>query len=208
MTLPPGRARLATRPAPTGSPTFVITMGMVVVTLLAANVAGVPLTTIRSTLSRTNSAASSGRRSFFCSANRYSMVMFFLSFHPSLLSSCRNASKRTAILEAVLLSRKPMRKIFPACCASAEKQSAKSMAQRLRTVLVFFMGFSLPRSTPHSTLDFAPSHLITLSALASTFGGIVRPICLAALRLMMNSNFVGCSTGRSAGLAPLRILST
>ena len=25
---------------------------------------------------------------------------------------------------------------------------------------------------------------------------------------MMNSNFFGCSTGRSAGLAPLRILST
>jgi hypothetical protein len=52
------------------------------------------------------------------------------------------------------------------------------------------------------------SHLITLSALTSTFGGIVRPICFAVLRLMMNSNFVGCSTGRSAGLAPLRILST
>src|SRR5262245_47300269 len=28
------------------------------------------------------------------------------------------------------------------------------------------------------------SHLITLSALASTFGGIVRPICFAVLRLM------------------------
>jgi len=40
-------------------------------------------------------------------------------------------------------------------------------------------------------------HLITLSALASTFGGIVRPISLAAFRLIMNSNFVGCSTGRS-----------
>ena len=26
-------------------------------------------------------------------------------------------------------SRKPMRKIFPVCCASAEQQSAKSMAQ-------------------------------------------------------------------------------
>ena len=51
-------------------------------------------------------------------------------------------------------------------------------------------------------------HLITLSALASTFGGIVRPICLAVFRLMISSNFVGCSTGRSAGLAPLRILST
>src|SRR5262249_7523205 len=55
----------------------------------------------------------------------------------------------------------------------------------------------------HSTL--APSHLITLSALASTFGGIVRPICLAALRLITNSNFVGCSTGSSAGVAPFRI---
>jgi hypothetical protein len=28
------------------------------------------------------------------------------------------------------------------------------------------------------------------------------------LRLMTSSNLVGCSTGRSAGLAPLRILST
>jgi hypothetical protein len=51
-------------------------------------------------------------------------------------------------------------------------------------------------------------HLITRFALAKTFGGIVKPICLAAFRLTMNSNFIGCSTGRSAGLAPLRILST
>ena len=67
MTLPPGRARLATRPAPTGSGTFVITMGMVVVAFFAANAAVVPATTIRSTLRRTKSAASSGRRSGFCS---------------------------------------------------------------------------------------------------------------------------------------------
>ena len=51
-------------------------------------------------------------------------------------------------------------------------------------------------------------HLISLFARASTSGGIVRPICFAVLRLITNSNFVGCSTGRSAGLAPLRILST
>ena len=31
---------------------------------------------------------------------------------------------------------------------------------------------------------------------------------LAALMLMTSSNFVGCSTGRSPGFAPLRILST
>src|SRR5262249_19396617 len=51
-------------------------------------------------------------------------------------------------------------------------------------------------------------HRITLSALAKTFGGTVNPICFAALRFMMNSNFVGCSTGRSAAFAPFRILST
>jgi len=35
---------------------------------------------------------------------------------------------------------------------------------------------------------------MTLSALASTFGGKVTPICLAVFRLMINSNFIGCST--------------
>src|SRR5215510_11572473 len=38
-------------------------------------------------------------------------------------------------------------------------------------------------------------HLMTLSALASTSGGIIRPICFAVLRLMTSSNFIGCSTG-------------
>jgi hypothetical protein len=40
---------------------------------------------------------------------------------------------------------------------------------------------------------------MTSSARASTERGIVRPICFAAFRLMMNSNFVGCSMGKSAG---------
>src|SRR6516225_9779966 len=61
----------------------------------------------------------------------------------------------------------------------------------------------------HSRLTpFAHGYLITRSALANTLGGIVRPICLAVLRLMMNSTFVACSTGSSAGFAPFRILST
>ena len=42
VTLPPGRARLATKPAPTGSAAVVITMGMVVVALFAANAGAVP----------------------------------------------------------------------------------------------------------------------------------------------------------------------
>ena len=42
----------------------------------------------------------------------------------------------------------------------------------------------------------------------SSEGGTVRPSALAVFMLITNSNFVGCSTGRSAGLVPLRILST
>ena len=49
---------------------------------------------------------------------------------------------------------------------------------------------------------------MTWSARSSTDCGIVRPSVLAVFRLMTNSNFVGCSTGRSAGLAPFKILST
>jgi hypothetical protein len=49
-------------------------------------------------------------------------------------------------------------------------------------------------------------HRITRSALAKIVGGMVKPICLAALRLMTSSNLFGRSTGKSPGFAPLRIL--
>src|SRR5258707_10508701 len=49
---------------------------------------------------------------------------------------------------------------------------------------------------------------ITSSARASSDGGTSRPSAFAALRLMTSSNLGGCSTGRLAGDAPFRILST
>ena len=48
---------------------------------------------------------------------------------------------------------------------------------------------------------------IISSACESSSGDRVRPSALAALRLITSSNLVGCSTGRSAGLAPFRILA-
>src|SRR5262249_30581188 len=48
----------------------------------------------------------------------------------------------------------------------------------------------------------------TSSARASTDAGTARPSALAVARLMTKSNLVGCSTGRSSGFAPRRILST
>jgi hypothetical protein len=61
---------------------------------------------------------------------------------------------------------------------------------------------------PPSINAVRKAYSITSSASATRFGGTVRPRLFAVLRLMTNSNLVGCSTGRSAGLAPRRILST
>jgi hypothetical protein len=52
------------------------------------------------------------------------------------------------------------------------------------------------------------SYSITSSARASSVCGTVRPSAFAVVRLITRSNLVGCSTGRSAGFAPRRILST
>src|SRR5438128_1106970 len=57
--------------------------------------------------------------------------------------------------------------------------------------------------------EIAPrDHSMTSSARASSVGGTSRPRAFAVLRLIANSYLVGCCTGRSAGLAPLRISST
>src|SRR5258705_3046276 len=52
------------------------------------------------------------------------------------------------------------------------------------------------------------NYSITSSAISNTRSGMVRPSALAVRRLIMNSNVVGCSTGRSAGFAPLKMRST
>src|SRR5262249_9079751 len=46
---------------------------------------------------------------------------------------------------------------------------------------------------------------ITSSASVSSLRGMSSLSALAVLRLMTNSNLVGCITGRSAGFSPLRI---
>jgi len=61
VTLPPGRLRLATQPSCTGSRLVVNTIGIVVVAALAGDNA-TPFAAITSTLRRTKSAASAGKR--------------------------------------------------------------------------------------------------------------------------------------------------
>src|SRR3954468_23152303 len=67
---PPGRARLATRPVATGSPTATIASGIDVAAFLTASEAGVPAVTITSTFRAINSAVGKA---------------FILSFRPSIL---------------------------------------------------------------------------------------------------------------------------
>src|SRR3990167_2940196 len=52
------------------------------------------------------------------------------------------------------------------------------------------------------------SHRITSSARSSSSGGTVRPSALAVFTFITSSNLVGCSTGRSPGLAPRTTLLT
>jgi hypothetical protein len=56
--------------------------------------------------------------------------------------------------------------------------------------------------------ELATLHSITSSARASEIGETSNPKVLAVFRLTTNSNLVPCWTGKSAGFAPLRILST
>src|SRR5262249_42205468 len=88
--------------------------------------------------------------------------------------------------------------------AKRKEHSAKSQDRD------FFLHAFLSASilTYCSTLGLCPSHLMTWFARARNSGESVSPICFAAFKLITNSNLVACCTGKSAGLAPFRILST
>src|SRR5215468_6963292 len=50
-----------------------------------------------------------------------------------------------------------------------------------------------------------PDHSITSSARARSMGGTSSPSARAVGRLMMKSNLVDCTTGRSVGFSPFRM---
>src|SRR6476646_3834236 len=67
---------------------------------------------------------------------------------------------------------------------------------------------SNPANASVESFHDEPAHSITSSARASSVAGTVMPSALAVFILMTSWKRVGCSTGKSAGWAPLRILST
>ena len=174
VTLPPGRARLATKPAPTGSAEFVITMGMVVVALFAANAGGVAETTIRSTLRRTRSAASSGS-ALRLLLGKPVLDGDILSLDPSKLAQLLpkrlqedRATRSSAYIQETYAGD------FSCLLRLSGNAKRKEQSAKRKTNDFFLHQFS-----PETPADRSPlisisdlCHLMTRSARASTFGGI------------------------------------
>ena len=130
VTLPPGRARLATRPVPTGSPADANTIGITDVTCFAAMTFAVPAVTMTSTFRRTNSAAISAARSVRPSAQRYSIARVRPSIQPSSPSRCTRAAVHGRATEAVVGPRTSMVGSFATCCPRQQAPGATPSALR------------------------------------------------------------------------------
>src|SRR6266478_4730811 len=96
------------------------------------------------------------------------------------------------------------RRIWSEFFRSAEPVMAENAENRLKFINCRPGVRVFTRSGPEAAIRL--SYSITSSARARIDGGTVRPSALAVLRLTTSSNVVGCCTGKSAGLAPLRIL--
>ena len=119
VTLPPGRARLATRPAPTGSAAFVITMGMVVVAFFAANAARVRCGHDQINL-KTNQVRRKLRQALTLLLGKPVLDGEILSLNPAKLAQLLperlqedRATRSSACIQETYAED------FPGCCASA-----------------------------------------------------------------------------------------
>src|SRR5262249_3683817 len=112
-----------------------------------------------------------------------------------------------AIDEAGL--RKAASECIHAVCPFGGRYAVKDADHRHRRLLRARRNRPRCRRAAEKRDELAPAHhSITSSARRTRLSGTVRPIALAALRLMTSSNLVGNSSGRSATLAPRRMRST
>src|SRR5215211_5484594 len=143
---PPGRARLAMRPKLTGSWGTAKTIGIVAVAAFAAAAVGMPPPlAITATWRRTRSAASAGNRSYWPSAQRYTIVTFSCSTKPVSLRPWRNARSRSPMASGDLVSRKPITGIADCCARAVSGHAAappRSVMNSRRLMLI--MGISSP----------------------------------------------------------------
>ena len=94
---------------------------------------------------------------------------------PRSRRASRIASARVDSVAGLEFDRYPISETFFGCCASADEQSAKSMAQSVRTV-IFLVMFVSRVSTRHSTLDTRP---FSLDSLRTSF----RALCITRIQI-------------------------
>ena len=123
------------------------TIGMTEVACFAANTEG-PDVRMTSTLSRTNSAAISAKRSNRPSAQRTSIATVRPSIQPSSRSRCTKAALRQLSTEALVGFKNPMVGSFSACCARAPSGHTARLPTSNETNLRRFTARCLPCFRP------------------------------------------------------------
>src|SRR5262249_16780260 len=144
VALPPGRARLATRPLPRGSFPNTNTMGIVDVACFTVG-AELEFVTIISALSRANSAANSAGRSGRPFVQRYSIA----TVRPSIQPSSRSRAAKAAVHGPQDVGSAPIS--LPACCpraASGHAAAAPPSSDMNARRLMLHTGLSLPPAIP------------------------------------------------------------
>src|SRR5215469_18304129 len=124
-----------------------------------------------------------------------------------IVAMCPTKLKRNALAfnEAAILQAAPKR--FYQMCRLFGRPRTQESNDWQRLLRVHGDRPSRRAAEQHDELATA-AHSITSSARVSSIGEILMPSAFAVIRLMTRSNLVGCSTGRPAGLAPRKILST
>ena len=183
VTLPPGRAKLATKPLPTGSVATANTMGMTDVACFAGMTAA-PNVTMTSTFKRTKSVASSAKRSLRPSVQRYSIAKVRPSREVQGTARTLGLDDPAQFAQSLHKSGGPL--TLGRRCIRAQEPDGRQLRGLLRAC------DERPRScTTEQRDERAAVHSITSSARASSIGGISRPTALAVLRLIKSSNLVG-----------------
>ena len=177
VALPPGRASVSTKPAPTGSATCTNTIGTARVACSSGPVVALVAAKMTSDESATNSAAYLRMRSGSPAPQRMSMR----TLRPSIQPDCRQrlGDRQDAPLRCRIVCREGHEH------ADAPHPLALLRARRERPC----------RRAAEKRDEGAAPHSITSSAVASSVGGTSRPSALAVLRLRINSIFVDCCTG-------------
>src|SRR5262245_41790110 len=189
--LPPGRARLATNPLPTGSETTTKTMGRVLASRATAAVTGV-------------ACATDQFGSCVDELFRQPLHTVHIGGREAVVDPDVAALDPSQLLEAAFECIQE-RGCLPVILGRAHEHAdvPHPLALRARHA----NSRRCRRRAADERYELAPPHSITSSARCRNGSGTVRPSAFAVFRLITSSNLVGCCTGRSAGLAPLRTRS-